>query len=493
MRPTTAEPTTSIAGDHFYSRTRSIGFDYGDVFRSVQRVTAGEDWAVAEIAVPTGIADELDHYQFHPALVDGAFQTLLGAPFLGQRGDAEPYLPTRIRHCAIYGAPEKQMTVGVRIVSATGEEIESDITITDSAGNPLAVFEGFSVQSLSASSRTSLERIDKGLYEIQWCAVEDSGQEEDTNRPIGSSWLVLVDDSGVGAAVADEMCRRGHRVRTVEHRMVSGLTEVDGGFAMDARSPEQIGQLFTHLGDGLDGIVNCWPLDIPNPESEARRTEPDVVDTTHQLGAFTVVRLVKALAEHDTVKARLYLLTANAQPAPGTQLPAADQAAIWGIGRVVGHQEFRDHWGGLIDIDDAPDRAQTVAGICNYLLGDGTEDQVAIRGATTFVPRLRVCSGLTRPFPTKLTADASYVVTGGGGALGRVVATYLAERGARHIVLLGRTAIPPRSRWYALTEDHPQFATVSDYPGGRTPRCPGDHRQCRHRRPRPGRRLAQRP
>ena len=75
------------------------------------------------------------------------------------------------------------------------------------------------------------------------------------------------------------------------------------------------------------------------------------VDENHRLGAFTILRLVKALAEHDTVKPRLYLVTANAQPAPGTQLRAVDQAAIWGLGRVIGHQEFSEHWGGLIDID----------------------------------------------------------------------------------------------------------------------------------------------
>ena len=33
----------------------AIGFDYGDAFRSVRRVTAGEDWAIADIAVPDGI------------------------------------------------------------------------------------------------------------------------------------------------------------------------------------------------------------------------------------------------------------------------------------------------------------------------------------------------------------------------------------------------------------------------------------------------------
>nr|WP_240760780.1 type I polyketide synthase [Mycolicibacterium sp. CR10] len=463
--PDSAEQVSSMGGDDFYARTQSIGFDYGAAFRSVQSVTAGEDWADAEIAVPSAIADELDQFRFHPALVDGAFQTLFGAPFLGQEESEDPYLPTRIRHCAIYGAPQDRMRVHVRVVSATREEVESDITISDTAGNPLAVFDGFSVQSLSASTRVSPDRIDKGLFEIQWCAksadvveVVDVGEvvdigDEHKSPAADSSWLVFVDDSGVGAALAADLDRRGHRVRTVKHQAVDELSEVDGGYVMNARCPEQMGRLFTHLGSegAFDGIVDCWPLDL---------SSQDVEEDQH-LGVFTVLRLVKALAEHDSVTSRLYLVTANAQPAPGTAAPAADQAALWGLGRVIGHQELSERWGGLIDIDDADERPEIATRICEHLLEGGPEDQVAIRGRTTYVPRLRPCAGLTRPFPTKLTPDGTYVVTGGAGALGRVVATYLAERGARHITLLGRTALPPRSRWSELSDGDPHFATVS--------------------------------
>ena len=465
--PDSAEPVTSIGSDDFYARTQSIGFDYGDAFRSVQSVTAGEDWAVAEIAIPTAIVNELDQFRFHPALVDGAFQTLFGAPFLGQEENEDPYLPTRIRHCAIYGAPQQHMRVHVRVLSATSEEVESDITITDPAGRPLAAFDGFSVQSLSASSRISPDRIDKGLFEIQWCVTSDGmntdALEQRENATGDATWLILADDSGVGATLGEELRHRGHRVLTVKHRSVGELTELDGGYVMNTRCPEQMGQLFTLLGSegDLDGIVNCWPLDISSHDAESRCVDVNVVNENQQLGVFTTLRLVKSLAEHDTAKSRLYLITANAQPAPGTQLRSVDQSAIWGLGRVIGHQEFSEHWGGLIDIDDGDDHAETAARICEHLFDDGPEDQIAIRGRTTFVPRLRPCTALTRPFPTKLTPDATYVVTGGAGALGCVVATYLAERGARHIALMSRSVIPPRSRWLALTEDDPHFATVT--------------------------------
>ena len=415
-----AESITSITGEDFYARTEAIGFDYGDAFRSVQGVTAGEDWAVAEIAVPTALVGELVDYRFHPALLDSAFQTLFGAPFLGQGEHDDPFLPTRIRHCAFYGAPEEQMTVRVEVGSETAEQVECDITITGRRGNLLAVIDGFTVQSLASSSRMSPDRIDKGLLEIQWCATTS---DEVATDQTAQSWLVLVDAAGVGAGIADELRMRGHRVRTVGHGQVD--------------EPEQMSVLLTNLaGEGdLAGIVDCWPLDMGC----------DDVAENHRLGAFTVLRLVKALAQHDTLKPRLYLVTANAQATPGTPLRAVDQAAIWGLGRVVGHQEFAEYWGGLIDIDDADDRTDTAVRICRHLLDGSSEDQLAIRGDTTFVPRLRPCLDLTKPFPTKLTPDATYVVTGGAGALGRIVATYLAERGARHITLLSRSAVLPEA------------------------------------------------
>lgn len=132
-----SEPVVSISGEEFYLRTESIGFDYGDAFRTVRGgVTAGEDWATADIAVPDSIGDELSRFRFHPALIDGAFQALFGAPFLGQEENEDPFLPTRIRRCAVYGAPEPAMTVHVHVVSVTREQVDCDLTITGSAGQP---------------------------------------------------------------------------------------------------------------------------------------------------------------------------------------------------------------------------------------------------------------------------------------------------------------------------------------------------------------------
>lgn len=452
---TGAQPVSTMSGDDFYALTQAIGFEYGDAFRSITGLTAGDGWAVADISIPAVIDGELDDYRFHPTLVDAAFQTLFGTPLPGRDANESTYLPSRIRHTAVYGSPTANMTVHLRVVSATAEEIESDIAICDDRGERLAVFEGFTVASLSASSRMSPERIDKGLYELHWEPLPGTPDDDNSDAtPVEpASWLVFVDESGVGDGVADRLRRSGHRVHTVAHRDVEALTEIDGGYAIDARSPEQLYRLFdVHLDgeSGLGGIVDCWPVDV----------DADNAEISQHLGLLTVLRLTKALAAHDTVTPRLYLITANAQPALGTESLAVDQSAIWGLGRVIGHQEFVERWGGLVDIDVADHLDDTAARVCRHILDRASEDQVAIRGEVTLVPRLRVSTTLTKPFPTKLAPDATYVVTGGTGALGRTVATFLAERGARHIALLSRSGLPSRDRWPGLTHGDAHFATV---------------------------------
>ncbi|CDQ45034.1 type I polyketide synthase [Mycolicibacterium neoaurum] len=434
-RPAGTGPSSSMDGDRFYQGTQAIGFDYGGAFRSVTAVRAGHDWATAQLRVPAEIADELGDYRFHPALIDGAFQTLFGAPFSGQEENEDPYLPTRIRRCAVYGPPTPSMTVQVHVVSATRDAVECDITVTDEHDQVLAVFDGFTVQSLSSSSRMSVDHIDKGLYELHWSPADDTG-EPALIAADEACWLVLADGAGVGERVADALRSHGRRV------------------LMLRREPEGIdwATILDEQAADLGGIIDCWPMDMTDGS-------PDNLDA----GPFNILRLVKALADRPTIKPKIFLVTANAQATPGTAVASLDQASIWGLGRVIGHQEFPDIWGGLIDIDSADDGAMIATRICEHVLGGAAEDQIAIRGTTTLVPRLRLCGGLTKPFPMKLSADATYVVTGGAGALGRVVAGFLAERGARHITLIGRTALPPRDEWSELSEDHPQIKAVNAF------------------------------
>ena len=52
--------------------------------------------------------------------------------------------------------------------------------------------------------------------------------------------------------------------------------------------------------------------------------------------------------------------------------------------------------------------------------------------------------------PLQLRPDGSYLITGGLGDLGLLVARWMVGQGARRLILLGRTQLPPRSSWKAI-------------------------------------------
>ncbi|MEU6540478.1 type I polyketide synthase [Streptomyces sp. NPDC047000] len=150
----------------------------------------------------------------------------------------------------------------------------------------------------------------------------------------------------------------------------------------------------------------------------------------------TALTLVQAHADA-ALSAPLWLLTEGAVSAGAPSADGVDPArsALWGFGRVAA-LEHPDRWGGLIDT--TPDAsAATVAA----LLTDGTEDQVAVRGADAYARRLVHAAPAT---PTAATATGEWraparvLITGGTGGLGGHLARWLVARGATHLTLTSR-------------------------------------------------------
>ncbi len=62
-------------------------------------------------------------------------------------------------------------------------------------------------------------------------------------------------------------------------------------------------------------------------------------------------------------------------------------------------------------------------------------------------PALTALRGERVRKPVQCRPEAAYLITGGMGELGLLMAGWLADRGARRLVLTGRTPMPPRRDW----------------------------------------------
>lgn len=460
--------TARTSKDEFYQQSQQMGFQYGPAFQAIQYIDAGTGVAIGQLHVPASVEADLAGYAFHPALLDAAFQVLLTAARPAEVSTAEytstPYLPVSVDRIRIIRSPVQHMQAYARLIKADKRLVIGNVQVTDTEGNLLAEVEGFRAQSLEASTSLTQERIDRGLYELEWQRTDRSDDESDPQaRAIASdgAWLIFTDQSGVGEALVRRLEEDGVCYVTVSHTDEPELSQQRAHYAINPASPEQFQHLFHVLAESgrnsFSKVLHLWSLD-----SIFTETCPlSALEQDQSVSTLSIVYLMQALSQSGWPHMpHVWLVTRRAQAVgekPGSI--AVQQAPVWGLGRVIGHQEFTAMWGGLIDLDNAPAPEQADC-LFNEITHASGEDQIAFREGQRYVARLVSAQQLTPPLPPTFRPDGSYLITGGLGSLGLLVARWMVTQGARRLILMGRTRVPARTTWQQLESDHPQKGLV---------------------------------
>ncbi|HEY8982276.1 MAG TPA: type I polyketide synthase, partial [Streptomyces sp.] len=129
---------------------------------------------------------------------------------------------------------------------------------------------------------------------------------------------------------------------------------------------------------------------------------------------------------------RVWCATQGAVAVDGEPADALLQTPVWALGRVAA-LELPTLWGGVIDLPADP----TPEAVTAVLAAHGTEDQIAVRGATAHGRRLAP-STASAPDQRPWQPRGTVLVTGGTGGLGTHLAHWLTENGADDVVLLSR-------------------------------------------------------
>ena len=155
-------------------------------------------------------------------------------------------------------------------------------------------------------------------------------------------------------------------------------------------------------------------------------------------------------AKAATQTARVWWLTSGAHVVAGhaPAVPCTRRAAAWGAARVIA-EEHPAWWGGLIDVAADSDIASAAVQIVASLTARDGEDQIALRDGVRHALRLVPADNVTSA-PYEFRADAAYLITGGLGGVSLTLAAAMVRDGARRLVLVGRTSLPPRAQWAAL-------------------------------------------
>ncbi|MBI2838246.1 MAG: amino acid adenylation domain-containing protein [Acidobacteria bacterium] len=441
-----------MPGKDFYLQSAARGNEWGPCFQGITRLWRGEREALGELQVPALLEPELDRYQIHPALLDAYLHTLgttVPVETIGRRGT---FVPIHLDQVRAHSRPSTLRLWSHAVLRPSAQSgvavFDGDIRLYDETGQPVVEFIGLRIQGLDPDAqRFNEESPDNWLYEIQWQPKVCGGAAE---HPTDSSSFRIIfgDDSGVGEELAAKAEAQGERYVLVTsgdayERIDEAHVRVRQGNREDLR------QLLRGIADqdraNCRGIFHLWSLDAAAPG----QTTTSSVVKAQERGPGTAILLTQELVNARWRELpRLWLVTRGAQSVESRLRPMAPaQSPLWGLGRTIALEQPA-LWGGLVDLDPGAPATENASRLWDAVARSDGEDQLAFRQGQRYVARLARRDrkdDLGRRIEWR--SDASYLVTGGLGGLGLLVARWMVEHGAQHVILMGRTALPPRFEW----------------------------------------------
>lgn len=273
-----------------------------------------------------------------------------------------------------------------------------------------------------------------------------------------SNWLVFEDAYGVGSEVANQLQQQGQDVITA----IAGeqfIQVSDRVYTINPQRREDYDALIQALRDRnftCLAIAHFWSI-TPNEKAEGS----DCFDEQY-LGFYSLLFLAQALGKQNiTAPVKLMVVTSNIHDVTGDEILCPQKATVLGACKVI-PQEYSHITCCSFDLvipTGTPSKKLITCLIREFTAPSTTENVVAYRGNRRWVQIFKPVR-LERSY-AGLREQGVYLITGGLGGIGLVLAEYLAQKVKAKLILLGRSRLPERSQWLQWLTTHDEQDKVS--------------------------------
>ena len=274
-----------------------------------------------------------------------------------------------------------------------------------------------------------------------WRARPAGADVPSSGTDLGPQWLVFVDGHLLGAQLLERLAAQGQRVITVmpgpAYASVSGSE-----FTIRPGVESDYDALLTEIFNRRlrpRHIVHAWDLEDPAPDKMSFATAQD-----H--GFYSVLSLAKALCgKHVKDEVWIEVLTRGMQAVAPDDRPVPERSTVLGCCRVI-PQEHPNLRCRSVDLDPRADAAD-VTRLLDEFARPPLGHAIAFRGDTRLELSFERMALEPCARPRRLREHGVYLITGGLGDLGLILAEELERQVHARLILTTRSAFPEPGEW----------------------------------------------
>lgn len=233
----------------------------------------------------------------------------------------------------------------------------------------------------------------------------------------------------------------------------------DGSFTIDVNNPDHYEQLLAEFGtevSNLKGIIHLFSIATPDPSVAGA----ELFEQSQKFGYYSVLYLLQALAGKRLQKQiRLIVVTDKALSVHGDEISVPEKTTVLGALKVAA-QEHQNLACQCIDVKLAEahtNREAVAQQLLSEIESEPVDAVVAYRGDRRLIQTFQRTRLESAAEPVRgLREDGVYLITGGLGRVGLLLAESFARRTRVKLVLTARSEFPPRAQWEQWLEMHPE-------------------------------------
>ncbi len=285
-------------------------------------------------------------------------------------------------------------------------------------------------------------------------------------------WLLFVDyHYGLASQMTLRLQERGQEVITVKTGQ-HFIQHSQNSYSINPQQRQDYDALFEALKTSNHvpaKIVHFWSVTA----DDSTNSGPELFDHTQYLGFYSLLFLTQALADLNmTDTLQLGVISNHIQEVIGTEILSPEKATVLGTCKVI-PQEYPNITCSSIDITAPAVGTAQQYKLINQLIAEFSQEHsdrvVAYRGnhrwVQTFEPvhwasPAETGSGVAEGTP-RLRKEGVYLITGGLGTIGLIMAEFLAQELQAKLVLTGRSAFPRQEEWDQWLATHAEQDEVS--------------------------------